>query len=227
MFEPQKRIEGYRHLMPDLRGFGSAPAADDAMSMASYARDLLSAIGEDRFVLAGFSMGGYTALEIMRQAPERVAALALLDTSARPDTPESTAKRREQMASAAQDFDAVVDALRRRLVHPDVADDPALAETFRAMALRVGRAGFVRQQEAIIARPDSRPSLRDIACPTLVVCGRDDPVTPVEVHEELRDGIAGAQLVVIGTCGHLSPLERAPEVTGALRAFLERVPRLA
>jgi pimeloyl-ACP methyl ester carboxylesterase len=191
------------------------------------AAEVLRNLRDPHFVLAGFSMGGYTALEIMRQAPERVLALALLDTSARPDTPEATAKRREQIASAAQDFEAVIDTLRRRLVHPDVADDPLLAETFRGMALRVGREGFVRQQEAIIARPDSRPGLRDIACPTLVVCGRDDPVTPVEVHEELRDGIPGAQLVVIGACGHLSPLERAPEVTGALRAFLERVPRLA
>jgi pimeloyl-ACP methyl ester carboxylesterase len=203
---------------------GDVASADRLPRIAA---DILRSVRDPRFVLAGFSMGGYTALEMMRQAPERVLALALIDTSARPDTPESTAHRREQMARSAQDFDGVVDALRRRLVHPDVADDPALAETCRAMALRVGRAGFVRQQEAIIARPDSRPDLRDIACPTLVVCGRDDPVTPVEVHEELRDGIAGSQLVVIGTCGHLSPLERAPEVTGALRAFLERAPRLA
>jgi len=189
------------------------------------AATILKDVRHPHFALVGFSMGGYTALEIMRQAPERVRALALVDTSARPDTPEQTARRREQVTQAAQDFDGVVDAMRRRLVHPDVADDAALAETFRAMAKRVGPAGFVRQQEAIIARPDSRAGLRDITCPTVVICGREDLVTPVEVHEELRDGIPGAQLVVIGACGHLSPLERAPEVTGALRAFLDRVPR--
>jgi len=203
---------------------GDVASADRLPRIAA---TILRGVSDPHFVLAGFSMGGYTALEIMRQAPERVLALALIDTSARPDTPDATAKRREQMDASEGDFDAVADALRRRIVHPDAAEDATLAETCRAMALRVGRAGFLRQQEAIIARPDSRPILRDIACPTLVVCGRDDPVTPVEVHEELRDGIAGAQLVVIGTCGHLSPLERAPEVTGALRAFFDRVPRFA
>ena len=189
------------------------------------AAQVLAAVRDPRFALVGFSMGGYVALEIMRQAPERVLALALVDTSARPDTPEATAARRLQLGEAEQDFDGVVEALRHRQVHPDLADDIGLAGTFRAMARRVGPAGFARQQAAIIARPDSRPMLRDIECPTLVVCGRDDQVVPVELHEELRDGIPGAQLVVIGTCGHLSPLERPPEVTGALRAFLDRVPR--
>ena len=203
---------------------GDVAGADRLPAIAS---SVLRSMPAPRFALVGFSMGGYVALEIMRQSPERVSALVLVDTSARPDTPQATARRREQLALAERDFDGVVEALRWQIVHPDLADDPVLAETFRAMARRVGPASFVRQQQAIIARPDSRPDLRDIACPTTVICGRDDPVTPVEVHEELRDGIAGAQLVVIGTCGHLSPLERAPEVTGALRAFLDRVPRQA
>jgi pimeloyl-ACP methyl ester carboxylesterase len=203
---------------------GDVAGADRLPVIAS---SVLRSVPAPRFALVGFSMGGYVALEIMRQSPERVSALVLVDTSARPDTPQATARRHEQLALAERDFDGVVEALRWQIVHPDLADDPVLAETFRAMARRVGPAGFVRQQQAIIARPDSRPDLRDIACPTTVICGRDDPVTPVEVHEELRDGIAGAQLVVIGTCGHLSPLERAPEVTGALRAFLDRVPRQA
>ena len=218
----------WQHQIAGLADVVQPQVADVAAAdrLPLLAATILANVRDPHFALAGFSMGGYTALEIMRQAPERVMALALLDTSARPDTPEQTTRRREELAQAADDFDGVVEALRRNLVHPDVADDTALAGTFRAMAKRIGPAGFARQQEAIIARADSRPGLRDIACPTVVICGRDDPVTPVEVHEELRDGIAGAQLVVIGACGHLSPLERAPEVTGALRAFLDRVPHL-
>jgi pimeloyl-ACP methyl ester carboxylesterase len=121
-----------------------------------------------------------------------------------------------------EDFMAVVDALFRAIVHPVHAEDRALLEVFRAMARRVGIDAFARQQEAIIGRADSRTSLADIACPTLVACGREDPVIPVALHEELRDGIAGASLVVLGECGHLAPLERAPELTAALRAFVAR-----
>ena len=86
MFEPQTHVAGYRHLRPDLRGFGNAPAPEGDMSMASYARDLLASIDADRFVLAGFSMGGYIAMELLRQVPERIAALLLLDTRETPDT---------------------------------------------------------------------------------------------------------------------------------------------
>ena len=191
-------------------------------SVAALARDVLAQVREPEFVLAGFSLGGYTALEIMRQAPHRVVALALVDTNARPDTPEATQRRREQLAQARIDFMAVVDAAFPMVVHPSRADDAELLATVRGMARRIGADAFARQQAAIIARPDSRPSLAAIACPTLVACGAEDPIIPREAHEELAAGIRGAALVVLGECGHLAPLERAPELTTALRAFVVR-----
>lgn len=191
-------------------------------TVAELAQQVLAQVREPEFVLAGFSMGGYTALEIMRQAPHRVLALALVDTSARPDPSDLTRLRLEQIERARTDFMGVVDASFPLVVHPSRAEDARLLAVFRGMARRVGAEAFARQQAAIIARPDSRPSLTAIACPALVACGAEDPVIPRDAHEELAAGIPGASLVVLGECGHLAPLERAPELTTALRAFLVR-----
>lgn len=192
-------------------------------TMQAMATQVLDRITEPRFVLAGFSMGGYVSFEILRAAPERVMALALIDTTARPDTPESTRLRHEAMAAAERDFPGAVDALVRRVVHPDRAEDPDVLQPMHAMARRMGLAAFVRQQKAIIGRRDSRPLLPMLDCPALIVCGRQDPVTPVEVHEEMRDAIPGARMIVLGECGHLSPLERPHHLTDALRTLLARV----
>jgi pimeloyl-ACP methyl ester carboxylesterase len=189
-------------------------------SMAALAVSVLANAPAERFALAGLSMGGYVALEIIRQAPERVIALALLDTSARPDTPQSTEGRRALMKQAETDFANVVSTLLPRLMLPEHARDEALAEAFTAMASSVGQEAFLRQQTAIMGRIDSRPFLRRITCPTLVLCGRDDAVTPVEVHEELAAGIPGSRLKIVETCGHLSALEQPEQVTEALRDWL-------
>jgi pimeloyl-ACP methyl ester carboxylesterase len=189
--------------------------------MPGLARAVLAAVPAPRFALAGLSMGGYVALEIMRQAPGRVAALALLDTQARPDTPEASENRRAQVKRAETDFDAVIDALYPKLVHPARANDPALKPLFRDMALSIGPAAFARQQAAIMSRIDSRPFLPRIECPTLVLCGREDGVTPVERHEEMAAAIPGARLKVLDDCGHLSAIERPEAVTAALAAWLD------
>ncbi len=174
-----------------------------------------------RFALAGLSMGGYVAQEIMRQAPERVARLALLDTSARPDSPEQTARRRGLIDLAEKgEFRGVTPRLLPVFLHPDRLNDKELTAAVMAMAERVGKDAFLRQQRAIISRPDSRPSLAAIACPTLVLCGRQDQLTPLDLHEEIAAGIRGAQLVVIEECGHLSTMERPWEVSVALRQWL-------
>ncbi|MEO6362734.1 MAG: alpha/beta fold hydrolase, partial [Caldimonas sp.] len=173
-----------------------------------------------RFALAGLSMGGYVALEIMRRAPERVATLALLDTSARPDTAEQTQLRRTAMAASGRDFDAVVTALLPRQLHPGHVDDPGLRATILAMARAVGRDGYLRQQEAIIARADSRPTLPAIRCPTLVLCGREDQLIPLPMSEEMHAGIAGSRLVVVERCGHMSAMEQPEAVTRAIREWL-------
>lgn len=173
------------------------------------------------FCLAGLSMGGYLALEIMRQAPERVERLALLDTSARADTAEQTERRRAFMSLAREgQFKGVTERLLPLLIHPDRMADTDLTGTVMGMAERVGRDAFIRQQHAIMARPDGRGALAAISCPTLVLCGRQDGLTPLALHEELAAKIPGAALVVVEDCGHLAPLERPRAVSAVLRYWL-------
>jgi pimeloyl-ACP methyl ester carboxylesterase len=189
-------------------------------SMAGMARSVLAAAPE-RFALAALSMGGYAAFEIMRQAPERVTRLALLDTSARPDTPAQTKDRRALINMCNQgEFKGVTPRLLPRWIHPSRVNDKALTETVMSMTSRVGRDSFIRQQTAIIGRPDSRPGLSQIHCPTLVLCGHEDQATPVALHREMAADIPNARLVVVPECGHLSPLERPDAVNTALRAWL-------
>jgi pimeloyl-ACP methyl ester carboxylesterase len=184
------------------------------------ARSIL-ATAPRRFALAGLSMGGYIAYEIVRQAPERVQRLALLDTGCRADTPERTASRRDLLANAVRE--GVAYAQRRLLpvlIHEARLRDRALVETIVQMAVDTGLAAFERQEAALIGRPDNRPFLPHIRCPTLVLVGREDALTPVEQHREIAKAIPGAKLKIIPHCGHLSTLERPAAVSRALRAWL-------
>ena len=175
----------------------------------------------DRFALAGLSMGGYVSLEIMRQAPERVTRLALLDTSARADTSEQVQRRTDFIKlSEMGKFRGVTEALLPILIHETRLDDEALVATIYRMAQDIGQAGFVRQQRAIMSRSDSHGLLGGISCPVLVLCGRQDGLTPLDLHEEMAAGIAGAVLVVLEDCGHLSTLERPDQVNAAMRDWL-------
>lgn len=176
----------------------------------------------ERFALAALSMGGYVAMEIMRQAPQRVIRLALLDTRARLDTPEETQRRHEliRLAQTERAFTPITNRMLPVLIHPARATDAALIGVIRAMADRTGVEGYIRQQQAIMSRPDFRPYLTQIRCPTLVLCGRDDALTPVELHDEIAHLIPAARFVIIEQCGHLSTLERPVEVNTALRDWL-------
>ena len=176
-----------------------------------------------RFALVGLSMGGYTALEIMRRAPERVPSLALLNTSARPDTPEGIERRRAAITAAERgEFRKITEDMFANVVHPKHAADETLKRVYVDMHLSIGPEAFVRQQRAIIGRVDSRPSLAAIRCPTLVIVGDADKVTPRELAEELAHGIRGAELRVIDNAGHLSALEQPEAVSEALLAHLAR-----
>ncbi len=209
--------------LADLAGPVMIPDVTGEDTVAGMARGILEAAPE-RFALAGLSMGGYVSLEVLRQAPERVEALALLDTSARPDTPGQTEARLAliELARAGR-FDEVWRRLLPKEVHPDRVEEPGIRSAVRGMAHAVGPEGFERQERAIIGRPDSRPDLPAISCPTLVLCGRDDALTPPHLHEELAEGIPGARLIQIDRCGHLSTLERPEAVTPAMRAWLTRL----
>jgi pimeloyl-ACP methyl ester carboxylesterase len=195
----------------DLTGHDSVAAlADSVLSRAPLC-----------FALAGLSMGGYVALEIMRRAPERVLKLALVDTSARPDSPEQQSRRRGLIELARSGrFRGVTPRLLPLLIHPDRQSDGDLVNGIMGMALRVGQEAFVRQQTAIMSRPDSRPGLAAIRCPTLVVGGREDALTPPPLLAEIAAGIPGARHAIIEECGHLPPMERPHALTALLRDWL-------
>jgi pimeloyl-ACP methyl ester carboxylesterase len=208
----------YAEQIPALWQFGPVTIADHRRddSMAAIARRILAA-APPRFALGGLSMGGYIAFEIMRQAPGRVAKLALLDTGARADTPEQTERRKVVLALATSGRYAEIPDLAFPIyVHRNRHGDEALKRIVRAMADATGVEAFLRQQQAIIGRPDSRPGLAAISCPTVVLVGEGDEATPPELAREIAAGIPGSRLVVIPDSGHLSTLERPDAVTKAL-----------
>lgn len=175
------------------------------------------------FSLLGFSMGGYVAFEIMRRAAQRVERLALMDTQATPDSAESTRHRRALLDQARIGrFHGVQRSLLPQLVHRRHINDAAITQPILDMAQEIGADGFVREQRAIIDRPDSRHLLVDIDVPTVVIVGRQDQVTPLPRSEEMAADIADSRLVVLEECGHMSPLERPAEVSEALRRWLSQ-----
>lgn len=175
----------------------------------------------ERFAMAGLSMGGYVAHEIMRQAPERVERLALVDTSGRADT-EDQKKRRGQLIDMSRigKFRGVTDRLLPILIHEDRLSDAVLTDRVKLMAERVGPDAFHRQQKAIMSRPDSRTELSGYDVPTLIMCGRQDALTPVALHEEMAELIPGCRMAIIEDSGHLSTMEQPQAATALLRQWL-------
>ena len=213
----------YEGQIPALWRLGPVMVADHTRqsSMAGLAQDIL-ALAPPRFALVGLSMGGYIAFEIMRQAPERVLKLALLDTSARPDTTEQMEGRRLRISMAqAGGFGAIPALMFPQLVHADRRDDRDLKAIVEEMALETGPEAFIRQQTAIMGRPDSRPTLSGITCPALVLVGDGDELTPPAIAQEIAQGIAGARLEEIPESGHLSTLERPGLVTQKLVEWIQ------
>jgi pimeloyl-ACP methyl ester carboxylesterase len=206
----------YAPVVPALWRLGPVTVANHIRedNIGAIARRIL-AEAPPRFALAGHSMGGYIAFEIMRQAPDRVAKLALINTQARADTPEATERRRSMMARAKSgQYRAVLDELFPGFVHPSRRDDAGLRKLVYDMGDDVGADGFIRQQTAMIGRVDSRPSLAWIKCPTLVLTGDEDNTIPNSLSKEMADGIHGAKLVILPNCGHL-PQPEQPEATAA------------
>jgi pimeloyl-ACP methyl ester carboxylesterase len=198
-------------IVADLSRFDSIEAmADAALAMV-----------DGTFSLAGLSMGGYVAMEIMRKVPQRIRRLALLDTSARADTPEQTQRRLDAISLSEQGkFNEVVEKLLTVFIHPQRLTDAALTERVRSMTFRAGKEAFRRQQKAIMGRIDSRESLPHIICPTLVLCGRQDSLTPPALHEEIAGLIPFSRLSIIDDCGHLSTMERPDAVLAAMETWL-------
>ncbi len=193
--------------------------ADSVATMAKHVLDH----APERFSLAGLSMGGYVAFEILRQAPQRIERLALFNTTARPDPAEALEIRKADMQLAADHgMRALTQKLYSRWLYREHAASSALQHLLDQMAESVGPINQRLQQKAIIERPDSRRTLQGIHCPTLVVGGLDDHVTPPFVHEEMAALVRGAELHLIEKCGHLSPLEQPAIVSRLLRDWLTR-----
>lgn len=171
------------------------------------------------FALAGFSFGGYVAQEILRQAPERVERLALLDTAIRVDTPQRAMQRRALNKAAASDghFVGMTDRMLETYIDHSRLGDAELTGRIRAMTERLGREVFLRQNSA--ERQDGEAVLRAYGGPTVIICGETDVLTPVAGAREMAQ-IASAELVVIEGSGHLAPMEKPEAVTAAMRAWL-------
>lgn len=213
----------WRSQVENLADVAEVWIADHTRSatMTGVARDVLADAPYASFALAGLSMGGYIALEIMRQAPQRVLRLALLDTAASAELPEQTRRRREFLGLAQRDeLHRVIEALLPLSIHASRLDEQELTDVIKSMSKNVGREAFARQQKAIMSRADSLELLTGIRCPTLLLCGRQDMLTPLARHEEMAARIGGAHLEVIEDCGHLSTLEKPAEVNAALRRWL-------
>ena len=207
--------------LADIADFFVADLTDQ-QSIEEMAASVLRDSPWKEFSLAGLSMGGYVAQEIMRQAPQRVTRLALLDTRSHSELPEETGRRRQfmKLAQTERGFTPVTNRMLPLMLHSSRVKDAPLVKVIREMAERAGIEAYIRQQNAIIARPDYRPMLPSIACPTLVLCGRQDGLTPLENSEQMAAAIPGAKLAVVEECGHVSTLERPTEVNGAMRDWL-------
>ena len=212
----------YAEQIPALWRFGPVTVADHTRddSMVAIARRILAA-APPRFALAGLSLGGYIALEIMRLAPERVVKLAILDSRVGAEIPAQTETRLPliELAKTGR-FAEIPERLFPVFVHHDRLGDAALKGIVRTMAEETGADAFLRETQAIMTRADARPVLATISCPTLVLVGDNDVLTPPKLAEEIAAGIRGSRLVVIPDCGHLSTLERPEAVNRALAAWM-------
>lgn len=191
-------------------------------SLGDMARAVLDT-APPRFALAGHSMGGRVALEIMRIAPERVEKLALFDTTATPATPDEPDRRLRMIELAQTDGMAALAARwLPMIVRPSRLNRPEFIATLTAMICRATPDIYISQVRALLNRPDYRPILPQITCPTLIACGAADLWSPVAAHEEIAAAINGAKLAVIDDCAHMATVEAPAEVSSLLREWLQR-----
>lgn len=213
----------FEHQVRHLSDIAQPVVADltGSDTIAALATTAIALMPAGRFAVAGLSMGGYVAIEVARRVPERLAAIALLNTNARADSPEASENRRRLVAVAERDFASVNTTLLPKLLHPDHQEDARLVKVLDDMANAIGLEGFKRQQAAIIGRIDSRAHLGAIRAPAMVLAAREDAIMPMEVSEEMARGIPGARLEIVEHCGHVSSIEQPEAVTTRLRAWIQ------
>ena len=227
MWEPQLTlaVHGWRVIMPHLRGFDGGTSDPPASTVDDYAGDvidLLDALHVKNAVIGGLSMGGYVAFSILRRAPRYVRGLILADTRSQADTPEGAAGRTRMLQLLAEKGpSAVVDEMIPKLLGASTRTSrPELGDRVRALGLSNPPEAIAGAIRALMTRPDSSPLLSTIRCPTLIVVGEEDTLTPPALSEEMHRATAGSELVVVPGAGHLSSLEQPDAFNSALAAFL-------
>lgn len=215
-------------LLPALRAGRLVHVAPTHLhgNLEDSAREAVAAMPPGPFAVGGFSLGGYAALEVYRQAKQRIAGLALLDTGARADAEEAKQARTrmvQAMGSGAATLDQIAAGFAARVVHSSHLNDMDLLRLLADMASAVGIEGFAKQQQAAMGRPDNRGLLTTLQVPVLVLCGREDQVTPLALSEEMAKLLPDAELAIVETSGHMTTLEQPEAVMSALAGWLTRV----
>jgi pimeloyl-ACP methyl ester carboxylesterase len=223
MFEKQRAIEGVRHVMVDLPGFGAEPAPAKPMAIDDYARFVLASF-DGQATIAGFSMGGYIALAIARRAPERMEGLILIDTRETADTAEAKKGRYETIEKVrAQGIAPVVDSMLPKMLSENAPQ--SMKDEIRAIMNTSTAEGVIAALEAMAERPDSSDVLPGIAVPTLVVVGAEDPITPPSDAQRMAAAIPNAKLVTIAGAAHMANFEKADEFNDAVRSQSSSMPQ--
>ena len=226
MWEQQLALAelGWRVIAPDLAGFGDSPASP-VSSMDDYAGgvvDLLDALHIHQAVVGGLSMGGYVAFAMMRHATRYVRALVLSDTRSQADTPEGVEGRRRMLALLEEKGPAGVadEMIPKLLGSSTLATSPEIVARVRSLILSNSAEAIAGAIRALMSRPDSTPLLHTIHCPTLIIVGEDDTLTPPGLSREMHTAIAGSELVTIPGAGHLTSMEQPAAFNDALAGFL-------
>lgn len=217
----------YRVITPDLRGHGESDASPGAATMNRMAQDvaaLLDHLEISRAVVGGLSMGGYVALAFYKQFPSRVRALVLADTRAQADTEEGKVTRHQQAEKAlAEGMAGIADSMLPKLLTPDtVSKRPEVVKRVRDMMLKTKPEGAAGALLGMAERDDQTSLLSQISCPSLILVGQEDQITPVKDSEKMHREIAGSRLVVIENAAHVSNLERTEQFNEELTRFLKQ-----
>jgi len=216
-------------MMCDARLFAPQVAELGGQVVISTAQDTVTAMAQKvlddaprTFALAGLSMGGIVAMEVMRLAPDRVASVALMDTNPKAEHPDVAAGREPQIAKV---HAGALDRVMREEMKPQyLTDGPhraAILDLCMDMAAGLGAQAFINQSRALQSRPDQQDTLRQARCPALILCGRDDALCPVHRHELMKQLMPHATLQIIENAGHLPTLEQPDTTTTALQRWLE------
>lgn len=208
----RRQIEGLRDLVEPV----VVTVAEQTMAAAS---DTVLRQAPPRFLLAGTSYGGNLALDVVARAPSRVLGLWLMGCNPGPHRDTETARLRNERVRRGE-FEAVVEELAATITHEGGPRADDASSSFRRMARRAGPDVLLRQNTSLLGRPDRRPDLAGITCPTLLLWGREDRLAGVEHGREMAARIHGARLVVLDECGHLPTLEQADATVAAVREWL-------